>query len=145
MIRPAPGLTIEQQAEPIVLRMLLWGEARGERPLGKLAILWVVHNRAMKNDSTLRSEALKPRQFSCFNDEDPNRSKLLKADLIDANAWAVCDAVTSLFEARITSDPTGSSRNYFVASMLNPPEWSKASAGWQKNVVIGAHEFGNAA
>jgi len=145
MIRPIPGLTLDAQPEGIILRMLCWGEARGESPLGKLAVLWVVHNRAMKTDSTLKAEALRPLQFSCFNANDPNRGKMLKAWEDDPVGWAVCDAVASLYEARQTTDPTDQATHYYVAKMKNPPAWGRGHAGWQETVEIQSHVFGRAA
>jgi cell wall hydrolase len=145
MIRPAPGLSIEQQPESIVARMLAYGEARGEGGVGILAVLHVVLNRALRLDTTLKHEALRKRQFSCFNDEDPNRNNLLTADIRSPNAWAAVDAVCSIFEAGFTTDPTHGATHYYVEHMENPPAWGRGHAEWKETVVIGAHVFGVAA
>lgn len=145
MIRPAPGLSIEEQPEPIVLRMLAFGEARGEGGVGILAVLHVVQNRALKLDTTLKHEALRKRQFSCFNDDDPNRTNLLAADIRSPNAWAAVDAVCSIFEAGLTTDPTEGASHYYVVHMDHPPAWGRGHAEWKETVVLGSHVFGVAA
>jgi spore germination cell wall hydrolase CwlJ-like protein len=145
MLAPAPALTIEQQPEPIVMRMLAYGEARGEGARGINAVLHVVQNRALKADTTFKHEALRPLQFSCFNANDPNRPALLSAWVHDPTTWAICDAICTLFEAGETKDATGGARNYFVALMSNPPAWTMFQNGWVRTASIGKHEFGNAA
>lgn len=145
MTDPVPGLTIEQQPEPVVIRMLGYGEARGEGPVGIAAVLWVLRNRALKRDTSLKHEALRRLQFSCFNDDDPNRAKLLTAYKTDPAAWASVDAVATMFEHGHTADPTLGSTHYFVASMPNPPAWASAENGWQHRARIKSHEFGVAA
>ena len=145
-MKPVPGIEIEQQPEPIVLRMCLWAEARGEIALGKLAIAWVIHNRADKADSSLKAQILKPWQFSSFNANDPNRAKMLEAWAKDATAWGACDAIAELFEQKATIDPTLGSTHYLNRAVLEKqPDWSLEEHGWEKQVTIGSHEFGNAA
>jgi len=63
-----------------LLALVVYGEARGEPLAGKIAVASVVLNRLKKNGwfgKTLKDVILKPFQFSCFNEDDPNRIKLL--------------------------------------------------------------------
>lgn len=63
-----------------VLALTIYGEARGEPYLGKVAVGSVVLNRAdLKNwmGGTVKEVCLKPFQFSCFNKSDPNYKMLL--------------------------------------------------------------------
>lgn len=145
ILKPAPGLTLEQQPEAVLLRCLMWGEARSEPARGRLAVLWVAHNRAMKRDSTLKAEILRPLQFSCFNSNDPNRAKLLNAHSIDPAGWAAADAIAILYQYGNTTDPTEGATHYYVAKMKNPPEWGRGHKDWDETVEIGAHVFGRAA
>jgi len=145
VVRPAPGLTIEQQLEEVVIRLLVWGEARGESAVGKLAVLWVVHNRALLRDTSLKTEALRDRQFSCFNADDPNREKLLKAHELDPAGWKACDAICELYAAHLTTDPTKGATHYYVAAMKNPPTWGRGHHGWVETFEEGHHVFGRAA
>lgn len=146
MIRPAPGLPIEQQPEAWVECACVWAEARGEPTKGKLAVRCVIHTRAMTAGTSDKEQVLKPRQFSSFNADDPNRVKLLGAHLADPDGWAACEAVCDLFEAGLTLDPTMGATHYLNRdALLHQPSWSLAENGWEPHVIIGHHEFGRAA
>lgn len=64
-----------------LLALCIWGEARGEPIEAQVGVGCVVRNRV--NDpgkdwwgDTYREVLLKPKQFSCFNLNDPNRAKI---------------------------------------------------------------------
>ena len=63
-----------------VLAQTIWGEARQEGTKGMIAVGNVIKNRAEANKKMfgqgIRGVALKPKQFSCWNEGDPNREKL---------------------------------------------------------------------
>lgn len=63
-----------------VLAQTIWGEARQEGTKGMLAVGNVIKNRAEANSRLfgqgIKGVALKPKQFSCWNQGDPNREKL---------------------------------------------------------------------
>lgn len=73
--------------DPIdIVARTAWGEARGEGQDGMQAVINVVMNRArrqgwMGHDPI--SVCLKPWQFSCWNQDDPNRVKLLAVAIDD--------------------------------------------------------------
>lgn len=53
---------------PVILGLLIYGEARGEGVIGQIAVGEVVLNRIQKDKAnTLEEVCLKPLQFSCFN------------------------------------------------------------------------------
>lgn len=145
MIRPIPGMPIEDQPEPAVLAMLCWGEARGESVVGKLSVLHVVRTRALKRDTSMKAEALRRKQFSCFNEDDPNRAGMLFAHSAKPATWAECALVVELFLANVTLDPTKGATHYFVTKMDHPPAWGPGHADWVEHIVIGHHTFGTAA
>jgi len=63
-----------------LLALVIYGEARGEPLGGKVGVASVVLNRLKTGGwfgKTIKDVILKPFQFSCFNDNDPNRIKLL--------------------------------------------------------------------
>jgi len=70
-----------QELEDIrLLALAIYGEARGEPLGGKIGVASVILNRMKKGGwfgKTLKDVILKPYQFSCFNENDPNRIKLL--------------------------------------------------------------------
>ena len=58
----------------------IWGEARGEDEQGKIAVGHVIKNRRDKQTwmgKTIKDVCLKKWQFSCWNENDPNREKIL--------------------------------------------------------------------
>ena len=63
-----------------VLAQTIWGEARQEGTKGMIAVGNVIKNRAEANKKMfgqgIKGVALKPKQFSCWNEGDPNREKL---------------------------------------------------------------------
>src|SRR5215468_10322728 len=83
------------QAEIDTVARTVWAEARGEGVAGMTAVACVIMNRAriasqykqdhgrphpLFGDGTLASCCTHPWQFSCWNENDPNRQKLLNAD-----------------------------------------------------------------
>lgn len=57
----------------------IWAEARGESATGQEAVGWVILNRvnSSRYPNTVKSVVLQPRQFSAFNDDDPNRVRAI--------------------------------------------------------------------
>lgn len=141
MKKPAPGLSIEEQPESIVLRMCLWAEARGEGAYGMLAVAWAIRNRAEKMKRDVKAVILQPWWFSSFNENDPNRKLLLDAHEQYRATWAAADAVSELFEKGITTDPTHGSTHYYNP-MVATPKWGRGHKDWDERAVIGGHVFG---
>jgi spore germination cell wall hydrolase CwlJ-like protein len=147
-MRPVPGLTLEQQPQDVLLRCCIWGEARGESSLGKLAVLWVIRNRAIKSGASIADVILKHSdkgtyQFTSFDPKDVNASQLLYAWKDDPLPWARIDALCELAESWSgLGDPTYGSTHYYVADMPNPPVWGRGHKDWKERAHIGRHVFG---
>lgn len=66
-----------------ILARTIYGEARGEKTIGKKAIACVVLNRYKSGKwfagKTIAETCQKKYQFSCWNPTDPNRQKILEA------------------------------------------------------------------
>ena len=64
----------------------IWAEARGEPLDGQIAVANVILNRARQGgwwgDDVVKV-CRKPKQFSCWNDGDPNRAKMDGLELQD--------------------------------------------------------------
>lgn len=140
-MRPAPGLSIEQQTEAVLKRIVLWGEARGEPVFTKLCILWVIKNRMTRKGTHWRDEILRPKAFSCFNHDDPNLPKLLIGFKLEPEAWVECEAVVDLFDW--TKDPTGGANHYYDLRMNPPPAWGRGHALWKEKLIAGDLVFGD--
>ena len=128
---PDTRLPIEQQDEDVLLAMLVWGEARGEPPEGRVAVAHVPLTRLKKRNSvrsslnrkvTLRSIMLKRWQFSCFNKNDPNRVLLLRpVEAEGLGLWAACwrTAVEALMGH--SANPAQGATHYVVRRLWSRP------------------------
>jgi len=144
VIFPDEHKSIEDQSEGALLRMAAWAEARGEGPVGQLAVIYVIANRAAKSGKGIKHEILKPLQFSAFNPGDPNREKMLHAHDLGPAGWAQVDAVADLFESGLTKDPTQGATHYYAHNVVDPP-WGPRDPRWQFKAKINRHTFGVAA
>jgi len=160
--RPVPGLSVEQQPDLIVSRLMLAGEARGEQDqLGRLesevmlAVWHVGQNRALdlraRWPRTMRLVFLQPMQFSCLNAADPNRVKLLELWRTDPATWERADTVCDLAEAGRTLDLTHGATHYCTEALWGkdrPGAWfsrQEIEAGRTMRLVqYGHHVFGRA-
>lgn len=114
-------------------------EASGEGAQGELAVAFVLLNR-MKTGrwgSNLASVVLAPKQFSCWNSDDPNRKRLATMKTDDP----VLLAASAALNVAITGakpDPTSGATHYYSVEMSVTPGW----AGSGNFVVqIGKHRF----
>lgn len=122
------------------LARTLWGEARGEGRAGMHAVANVIRNRAARPGWWGRSIAevcLRPRQFSCWLPDDPNRAKLLRVAEDDA-AFVLARDIAAQALAGGLSDLTCGATHYHAIEIA--PGWAK---GRTPCVVIGRHAFYN--
>ena len=102
----------------VLLTLLIYGEARGEDLTGKAAVAWVAMNRSLMWHKPLKDIILQPKQFSCFNDNDPNLSRLqMLADDFTDNLFhnpvvRECYWVARGVLERWIKDPTGGATHY---------------------------------
>lgn len=113
-------------ADPIdILARTIWGEARGLGPSGMSAVAAVVMNRANNPrwwGTDVVAVCQKPWQFSCWNNGDPNRAKLIAVGPDDsqfADALGIADAAVR----GTLADPTHGADSYFDSS-IPAPEWA---------------------
>eukprot|EP00752_Nemacystus_decipiens_P015328 g13661.t1 len=120
---PAPPRRGAVKAEPggpvDVLARTIWGEARGEPTQGREAVAAVVLNRVAKAQARgghwwgddVVGVCQAPWQFSCWNEGDPNREKLLAVDETD-RAFRECLQIASRAVAGELADPTDGATHY---------------------------------
>lgn len=73
-------MSFEKLSDKALLSLCIYGEARGESTDGKIAVGWVIKERVKRNGwfgKGYQGVILKPYQFSCFLQADPNYKKLL--------------------------------------------------------------------
>jgi len=117
-----------------VVSRTAYGEARGEGDEGIRAVLHVMRNRKLLGDDTSYSEvALKPRQFSAWNQGDPNREliqSLGEEELADTR-----DIAEEVLSGE-SEDPTGGATHYHAKEVS--PKWASEM---RPTATIGRHRF----
>lgn len=114
-----------------VMARTIFGEARGESWLGKLAVGWVVRNRAdiakkgkmqaLFGNGNIASACKVPKQFSCWNENDPNRRLLLAVSLETDVHFKECFAAAAAVISGYRDDPTNGATHYHTKAV--DPTW----------------------
>lgn len=107
-----------------VLSRTLYGEARGEPLKGIEAVAAVVMNRVRRKGwfgADVVSVCLKPYQFSCWNDDDPNLAKILLATE-DEPIFATCVRIARRAVNGTLKDPVRGATHYHTLACS--PKWA---------------------
>lgn len=127
-----------------ILARTLWGEARGEGLAGQLAVAWTIRNRVFDGKQKswwgegYAGVCLKPWQFSCWNQNDPNYAYLSGAKPIPKGQFKqAMEAANAVIDGTV-DDMTGGATHYFATSMPKPPAWIK---GAKLTLAMGHHRF----
>jgi len=89
----------------------IWAEARGEPLEGQIAVANVILNRARQGGwwgDDVAGVCCKPKQFSCWNESDPNRAKM---DGLELQDMAFTRAV-SVASGRLGGDDMADGRHH---------------------------------
>lgn len=133
-----------------LLALLIFGEARGEPIEGQVGVANVVKNRVKQRVSTWKYEILKPKQFSCFNSNDPNRAYLEnlveKGPIIlsgkEAKIWEQCLWISEGILLDKLLDNTKGANHYLTKELFNNlgkrPEWADPK---KITTILGGHVF----
>lgn len=116
-----------------------WGEARGEGRQGMQAVLNVIGNRASNPGwwgHDIAGVCQEHAQFSCWDDDDPNRTKLLTVTYADPQFREALVLAGCLAAAHLP-DLTGGADHYFDRRGATP-YWAK---GAFYRCTIGHHAF----
>ena len=144
--QPSAAATAARDSQDrLVLAQTLWGEARGEGRGGMQAVAAVVLNRwhaQYRGCQTISAVCLDPKQFSCWNADDPNSALLTRVALAPDANFQDALAVADLALSGGLADPTRGARHYVATTLPDRlrPAWLLAK---QPCVVIGRHEFYN--
>lgn len=126
----------------------IFGEARGAGALGMYGVACVISNRLQLDTwfgDTWSNVCMKPFQFSCWNDDDPNRSyisdydektALYNNDLISFKA---AQKIAYLFCQNNGVDVTMGSTHYYDNSINLPQSWAKS---WMPTLSFAGFHFG---
>ena len=111
----------------LYLAKTIYGEARGENVETMLVVGWVIRNRlcVKRHGSTYKDVVLQPKQFSCWNKDDPNYKKI--KGIIKGRLWEVCIGVAIVvMQSMERHNPIPNVRHYYDKSLdSNPPYWAE--------------------
>jgi N-acetylmuramoyl-L-alanine amidase len=126
-----------------ILARTIYGEARGEfvkyGPAALMAVGNVIVNRwkrGGKFGKTLAEVCLKSKQFSCWNENDPNCTLIQKKDLEIDPLFKMCQAVGKKIALGLWPDLTRESDHYHATSCK--PYWATAK---KIRLRLGHHVF----
>ena len=109
------------------LAKTIYGEARGENIETMFAVGWVIRNRLKsgRHGNTYKDVVLQPKQFSCWNKNDPN-FKVIKG-IIKGRIWEVCIGIAIVvMQSAEKHNPVMGVRHYYDKSLdSNPPYWAE--------------------
>ena len=84
----------KNDSDKVIIARMLFGEARNCSREEKRVIAYTAINRAKDgkkwNGETIKDSILKEWQYSCFNDNDPNKKKLMDPQRYDSKSWEEC-------------------------------------------------------
>lgn len=110
-----------------VLARTIWAEARGEGQCGMEAVACVIMNRVNSGISwwgkTIITVCLKPWQFSCWNNDDPNKKKALEVTITNP-LFKIAMEIAEKAVDGILDDITNGADHYYSKSMKEPPKWA---------------------
>jgi len=130
-----------------IMGRTIWGEARGETAEGQTAVAWVIRNRAERAQFAAHQHGmpgavafvcLRPYQFSCWNESDPNRVLCLTLPRIPGVEEGPVFKLAQLVLAGSIEDVTRGADHYCVTDMPDPPEWASQYRAVRE---IGRHTF----
>lgn len=106
-----------------ILAKTIYGEARGECKDGQIAIACCVLNRFNSGKwyagKTIADTCQKPYQFSCWNENDPNRVKL------ENLSYSVYSKYFPIIQAALKEDITLGATHYYAPNIVKCPAWAK--------------------
>lgn len=111
-----------------VLGLTVYGEARGEPVEGRIAVAWVIKNRASSRRQTIQTVCLARYQFSCWWGNDANALavrdrafRVLTGEVIPDAAWLQTLQVAHQVLVGAVGDPTQGATFYCTIDFIEDP------------------------
>jgi N-acetylmuramoyl-L-alanine amidase len=126
-----------------ILARTIYGEARGEfakyGPSALIAVANVIINRwkrGGKYGKTITEVCFKPKQFSCWDVNDPNRTLIQQEDLIKDPLFKISQTIAKKTVSGVWPDLTRESDHYHATYCK--PYWAKIN---KLRIRLGRHIF----
>lgn len=117
--------------ENFILQLTVWREARGADLTAMAAVASTIKNRAKDSrgrwPKTVQGVCLQPKQFSCFNPDDPNVTKYPFPGNADWEAWERCGQAVKMTDDGW--DAAEGANHYHTIPPDKPkPVWARPTA-----------------
>lgn len=129
----------------LALAQTVLGEASSESFQGQLAVAYVVVNRFIKNPArfgrSVFEVAHQKMQFSCWNSNDPNLSRISRTPIGAQELLVALEAAACAMSGRVKDPTLGADHYHTIEAPKNvpwPPAWTK---GMTQTAEIGGHVF----
>ena len=112
-----------RENDVLLFGRLIYGEARGQPVAERIAVAHVVRNRTLRPGwwgKSLKEVCLCRKQFSCFNQGDPNFPRLIDVKLDDP-IFLECAGISGIVAAGALPDPTDGATHYHSRDVV--PYW----------------------
>lgn len=132
--------TIDPDRQIDTVARTIWGEARGEGARGMQAVANVIMNRTARGGwygLTPAEVCKKPYQFSCWNENDPNRAKLLAVTDSDKEFRQALSIARDAVNGDLIDITDGATE--YHAKNIKPENWDYSKL--KQTVLIGNHIF----
>lgn len=134
-----------------ILGLTIIGEARGERIEGQVAVGSVIRNRLQSGkNKTYHEVCLADKQFSCWNQNDPNRAVLVElAEMLSTGKFLTdayykqCMFVAKGIVGWHIMDNTAGSLHYLTNSIFSSEQKPIWALNAKNREQIGNHTFFN--
>lgn len=124
-----------------IIARTAWGEARGLGAGGMHATINTIQNRFLSGirwwGHSLRTICLHSYQFSCWDQDDPNRSKLMEVTEDDREFRYALQLSDQALAGKLP-DIVNFSTHYYDKRMAKPPEWA---FGLSPFAIVGNHWY----
>lgn len=142
-IRVRVELALPEGDDQLILARTIYGEAAGEPDAGKEGVAEVVMNRVASDRylNTVTAVCLQPYQFSCWNANDSNRTKILS--LAPGNGDKTFDTCFEIAARAIAGkiDRLSDGVLHYHADYISKPSWVTKSPHAVMEKQIGHHLF----
>ena len=134
---------MNQLIQLLTMALTVAQEAGGEPYQGKLAVAYVIRNRAKRSGQSYTDVCLKPWQFSCWNTDSPTRGAL---DVLGDTVFAECLKATLAAAYLLEPDPTDGAIFYLnpdtvMATAGKLPDWWDIDGDPASQKAISRHLF----